>query len=63
MKKNINLVLASIMISFLFLASCTESNEVGKLPEIRAKLTKAPNVPPPTGRDYSAKVIVEMEQI
>ena len=63
MKKNINLVLASIMISFLFLASCTESNEVGKLPEIRAKLTKAPNVPPPTGRDYSAKVIVEMEVV
>ena len=63
MKKNINLVLVSIMISFLFLASCTESNEVGKLPEIRAKLTKAPNVPPPTGRDYSAKVIVEMEVV
>ena len=35
----------------------------GELPTIQAKLTQAPNVPPPIERDHPARVVVKMETI
>ena len=64
MKKYINqLVIISFAASFIFFSSCTEHEGEEKLPVIHAKLTHAPNVPPPTGRDYPAKVVVDMEVV
>lgn len=64
MKKYINqLVIISLAASFIFFSSCSEHEGEEKLPVIHAKLTHAPNVPPPTGRDYPAKVVVDMEVV
>lgn len=64
MKKYINqLVIIILTASIVFFSSCTSHEGEEKLPIIHAKLTHAPNVPPPTGRDYPAKVVVDMEVV
>ncbi len=67
-------VLVSMISAALILISCAqvsektaskdvakESGAASQLPVIQAVLTQAPNVPPPIVRNYSAKVVVNME--
>ena len=67
-------VLMSLVSASLVLVSCAQVNEKSvindnakvsstsiQLPVINAVLTHAPNVPPPTNRKFSAKVIVNLE--
>ncbi|MGJ8619738.1 MAG: copper-containing nitrite reductase [Methylophilaceae bacterium] len=69
-------VLASIISALLSVTACDRSSEkqasissdsetkaTSNLQVIKAELTHAPNVPPPITRDYSAKVVVNMETV
>lgn len=63
MKTYIKIILNVVFISVVIFSGCSVTQKEEKLPEIHGKLTKAPNVPPPTNRDYPAKVIIEMEVV
>ena len=54
-------VLIFLCIPILFMKAERVLAETGQLPVIEARLTTAPEVPPPVARDYEANVIVRLE--
>lgn len=60
-KLNLSLLTSAIALSSLCVLPSYAADK--PLPVVKAVLTQAPNVPPPVDRNYSAKVVINMETI